>query len=334
MSVYFGRFFELLTKRGITQETLCKACNISPKTILGMKRGRLPSMEAIDKICNYLNCDFNDIMEHVKSDGYEPLIDKQLEANLTELCGVYRVALKEFMQNKGLAVGDISKLSGLSVNTIKSLLVGKIVSSKSCAILYSISKDFSLIVDEKIRLYNTGVQLENSAVIMARNKIEKFAGNADTIALLKKAVIDYMKQNALNNKQYSYKVGITITTLENLMAGKAVTYTVLRKLLDTLSDKVIIEIAESIDETKPIISLSTKFRPRNCNKCVAFDKDYKECRLLYKMEEKDGEYYSIEPCSKPRTYTAVYDEAQARNIQFRNRKDVEYYPEKINRWDN
>ncbi len=335
MSVYFGRLFELLTKRGITQETLCKACNISPKTILGMKRGMLPSMEVIDKICNYLNCDFNDIMEHVKSEGYEPLIDKQLESNLTELCGVYRVALKKYMQNNHLTVGDISKLSGLAVNTIKNLLVGKIISSKSCAILYSISKDFSSLVDEKIRLFKNGVQLENSSVIMARNKIEKFAGNSDTIVLLKRAVIAYMKKNALDNKKYSDKVGITVATLENLMAGKAVTYTVLRKLLDTLSDKVIIEIAENIDETNPIVSLSTKFRPRNCNKCVAFDKEYQECRLLYKTTKtEEGEYYSAEPCSKPRTYTAVYDEAQARNIQFRKRKNVEYYPEKINRWDN
>ena len=292
MSVYFGRLFELLTKRGITQETLCKACNISPKTILGMKRGRLPSMEVIDKICNYLNCDFNDIMEHVKSEGYDSLIDKQLENNLTQMCGVYRVALKEYMQNFGLTVEDITERVGLSINTVKTLLVGKIISSKSCYKLLSISVDFIQLINEKIHLFNQGVQLENSSVVMARNKIEKFAGNSDTITLLKKAVADYMKKNALDNKSYCKEAGIAISTLENLIAGKPVTYTVLRKILDTLSDKVIIEIEESIDESKPIISLSTKFRPRNCNKCPAFDKEYQECRLQYKINQQaEGEYY-------------------------------------------
>lgn len=334
MSVYFGRLFELLTKMGITQEALCKACNISPKTILGMKRGVLPSLEVIDKICNYLNCDFNDIMEHVKSDGYEPLIDKQLEANLTDLCGVYRVALKEYMQNNGLAVGDISKLSGLSINTIKSLLVGKIVSSKSCTILYSISKDFSLLVDEKILLYKNGVQLEDSAVIMARNKIEKFAGNADTIALLNQAVFEYRMEKFLDGKSFAEQIDVNVATLHKLMAGKAVTYTVIRKILDVLSDETIIKIAGKIDETKPISTLSNRFRPRNCNKCPAFDKERKECKLLYKVSQKDnGEYYSAETCSKPRSYTAVYEEGQARNIPFKKPENVVYIPAKFGRWD-
>ena len=31
----------------------------------------------------------------------------------------------------------------------------------------------------------------------------------------------------------------------------------------------------------------------------------------------NGEYYSAETCSKPRSYTAVYEEGQARSIQFK-----------------
>ena len=273
-------------------------------------------------------------MEHVKSDGYEPLIDKQLEANLTDLCGVYRVALKEHMQNNGFTVGEVSKLSGLSINTIKSLLVGKIVSSKSCSILYSISKDFSLLVDEKICLYKNGVQLENSAVIMARNKIEKFAGNTDTIALLNQAVFEYRMGEFLDGKSFAEQIGVNVATIDKLMAGKAVTYTVVRKILEVLSDETIIKISEKIDETKPISTLSNRFRPRNCNKCPAFDKERKECKLLYKISQKDnGEYYSAETCSKPRSYTAVYAEGQARSIPFKKPDNVVYIPAKHDRWD-
>ena len=335
MSVYFGRLFDLLTKRGISQETLCRACNISTKTLAAMHHGISPSIEVLDRICDYLDCGFDNIMQHVKSEGYEPLISKQIESNLTQTCGIFRVALKEYMNNKGWTVEDVSNHSGLSINTIKKLLVGKIISGKSCVGLLEISIDFMQLVDKKNELYLKGEPLENSSVVMARNKIEKFAGNLDTIALLKNAVVDYMKKNTLDNKSYAAQVGISVATLDKLMTGKAVTYTVLRKLLDSLSDSIIIKIAESIDETKPIISLSTKFRPRNCNKCPAFDKEYQECRLLYKMaKDAAGEYYSVEPCSKPRTYTAVYDEAQARNIKFRKRKNVEFYPAKTNRWDN
>lgn len=334
MSVFFGRLFDLLAKRGITQEELCCACNISLKTFADMKRGVSPSIEVLDSLCDYLDCGFNDIMEHIRKEGYEPLIDKQIERNLTQGCSIFRVALKEYMQNTGFTEEEISNLSGLSVNTIKNLLVGKIVSSKSCMRLLAISKEFRALAEEKNRLFNKGVELENSSVVIACNKIEKFAGNSDTVALLKAAVIDYMQKNDLDSKSYAEKIGIKVVTLENLIGGKAVIYTVLRKVLDTLSDQTIIEIAENIDEAQPIVSLSTKFRPRNCTKCVAFDKDYKECRLLYKISEQDGEYYSVETCSKPRTFTAVYNEGQARNIQFRKRENVEFYPAKSNRWDN
>ena len=334
MSVFFGRLFDLIVKRGITQEELCRACNISLKTFADMKRGISPSIEVLDSICDYLDCGFNDIMEHVRKEGYEPLIDKQIERNLTQGCSIFRVALKEYMKNTNCTIVEISQTSGLSINTINNLLVGKIISSASCMRLLAISKEFRVLVEEKNRLFNEGVELENSSVVIARNKIEKFAGNSDTVALLKNAVIDYMQKNCLDSKSYAEQIGIKVVTLENLIGGKAVIYTVLRKVLDTLSDKTIIEIAENIDETQPIVSLSTKFRPRNCTKCVAYDKDYKECRLLYKIEQKDSEYYSAEPCSKPRTFTAVYEEGRARNIQFKKRNNVEFYPEKLNRWDN
>ena len=55
MGVYFGRLFDLMIKRNINQETLCQACNISTKTLAAMRRGMMPSMEVIDKICNYLD---------------------------------------------------------------------------------------------------------------------------------------------------------------------------------------------------------------------------------------------------------------------------------------
>ncbi len=334
MGVYFGRLFELMLKRGIKQETLCRACNISTKTLAGMRQGGMPSLVVLDKICNYLDCDFNDIMKHVKNDVADPLIGKQHIYNRTQACGVYRVALKEYMQKTGITLKEVSELSSLSVNTIKSLLVGKIISLNSCEALIEISEDFNILVNKKIRLFQQGISIENSAIVVARNKIEKFAGNPDTVALLKQAVINYMKTHRLEKKSYCERVGISIKAYENLMNNKAVIYSVVRKILDKLSDRVIIEIAECIDDTKPRLTLNNKFRPRNCNKCPAFDKERKECKLLYQITQKDNdEYYSAETCSKPRTHTAVYEEGQARNIEFKKPENVIYIPAKLGRWD-
>ena len=39
--------------------------NISKSTIDKMGRNELVSMDIIDRICNYFNCEINDVVEHV-----------------------------------------------------------------------------------------------------------------------------------------------------------------------------------------------------------------------------------------------------------------------------
>ena len=329
MGVYFGRLFDLMIKRNINQETLCQACNISTKTLAAMRRGMMPSMEVIDKICNYLDCDFADIMQHVKNDIADPLVGKQIDNNRMQGCSVYKVALKEYMKMTGVTVERVCTDTGLCINTVKGLLFDKIISLKSCIKLMQLSDDFVEILNEKAKLYQQGQPLEDSAVIMARNKIVKYAGDSDTVALLKVAASNFIEKKNLGKKACCEKIGISIQTFEKLMGGKAVSCSIIHKILDQLSEREIIEIAEKIDESKPCCKLNTKFRPRNCNKCPAFNNEFSECHLLYSIEKAEtGEYYSSEPCSKPRTYTAVYEEGQKRNIQFKKPKNVEYFSTK------
>jgi len=62
-------------------------------------------------------------------------------------------------------------------------------------------------------------------------------------------------------------------------------------------------------------------------------KKYLAFCYFYRSKIVNGEYYSAETCSKPRSYTAVYEEGQARSIQFKKPDNVLYIPAKHDRWD-
>ena len=59
---------KLLIDRKMKPEHLRRALNLSFNTMSHISKDEYVEMQTIDKICNYLNCRVEDVMEHVKDD--------------------------------------------------------------------------------------------------------------------------------------------------------------------------------------------------------------------------------------------------------------------------
>lgn len=67
MSVSYKKLWKLLIDKGFNK-TILRESGIHPTSIAKMGRNEYVSMEVINKVCNILNCDFGDIIEHIKDE--------------------------------------------------------------------------------------------------------------------------------------------------------------------------------------------------------------------------------------------------------------------------
>lgn len=56
--------FTLLVRKGMTKTQLREAVGIGTATLAKMSKNEYVSMEVLDKICNYLECDIEDVIKH------------------------------------------------------------------------------------------------------------------------------------------------------------------------------------------------------------------------------------------------------------------------------
>ena len=63
MAVSYKKLWKMLIDRDMKKKDLIELCDISKYTIARMNNGENISVETIAKICNALNCGFDDIME-------------------------------------------------------------------------------------------------------------------------------------------------------------------------------------------------------------------------------------------------------------------------------
>lgn len=63
MSVSYKRLFHLMIERGISTSELKELAGFSANIMTRMKRNQYISLESIEKICNALECDSNDVLE-------------------------------------------------------------------------------------------------------------------------------------------------------------------------------------------------------------------------------------------------------------------------------
>ena len=56
--------FTLLVRKGMTKTQLREAVGIGTATLAKMSKNEYVSMEILDKICNYLECDIEDVIKY------------------------------------------------------------------------------------------------------------------------------------------------------------------------------------------------------------------------------------------------------------------------------
>ncbi len=64
--ISYKPLFKLLIDKNMTREDLRNPLGISSATFAKMSKNEYVSLETIDKICNYLDCDIADVIEHIK----------------------------------------------------------------------------------------------------------------------------------------------------------------------------------------------------------------------------------------------------------------------------
>lgn len=66
MGFSYAPLWKLLIDRNMTKEEMRVAIKTSPSTIAKMGKGENVSMDVLDRICNYFDCEISDVIEHVK----------------------------------------------------------------------------------------------------------------------------------------------------------------------------------------------------------------------------------------------------------------------------
>lgn len=66
MSFDYKPFFKTLIDKEVTREQIKKDLQLSPTTMAKLAKGENVSMIVLDKLCQYLNCEIENIIAHVK----------------------------------------------------------------------------------------------------------------------------------------------------------------------------------------------------------------------------------------------------------------------------
>ncbi len=61
--ICYNRLFKLLIDKGMKKTELANAVGITPNTLAKLSKNEVVSMETLIKICKYLECSFDDIVE-------------------------------------------------------------------------------------------------------------------------------------------------------------------------------------------------------------------------------------------------------------------------------
>ena len=64
MSFSYKPLWKLLIDKDMSKKDLMKATNISKSTMNKLGRSEMISLEVIDRICNYFDCNIEDIIEY------------------------------------------------------------------------------------------------------------------------------------------------------------------------------------------------------------------------------------------------------------------------------
>ena len=71
MAFSYKPLWKMLIDREMTKKQLMQATGISKSTMDKMGRGEQVSMDIIDRICVYFDCDISSVIEHIKTEHGE-----------------------------------------------------------------------------------------------------------------------------------------------------------------------------------------------------------------------------------------------------------------------
>ena len=66
MAFSYKPLWKILIDRDMTKKQLMHETKLSKSTLDKMGRKETVSLEVLDRICNYLNCKIEDVIEHIK----------------------------------------------------------------------------------------------------------------------------------------------------------------------------------------------------------------------------------------------------------------------------
>lgn len=68
MAVRYNKLWKLLVDKKMSKAELRRAAEISPNTMTKLRRDEIVALPILDRICETLNVDYGDIIEHVKNE--------------------------------------------------------------------------------------------------------------------------------------------------------------------------------------------------------------------------------------------------------------------------
>ena len=109
MAVSYDKLFKILQEKGIKKTELLKKLKLSSATIAKLSKNEFVSLEVLEKICQCLNCNIEDIFEFVQ-ETKSPLLKQLIEEKRIKLKGgIYHQIQINFAYNSNHIEG--SKLS-------------------------------------------------------------------------------------------------------------------------------------------------------------------------------------------------------------------------------
>ncbi len=71
MAISYNRLWKLLIDKNMTKTDLKNITGMNSVTLANMGKDRYVSLRMIDKICDELDCDVNDVIEHIADENFE-----------------------------------------------------------------------------------------------------------------------------------------------------------------------------------------------------------------------------------------------------------------------
>ena len=68
--IKYDKLWETAVKRGITKSMLTKKYNVSKAQLYRLRYNQPVSTNTLDRLCNILECDISDIMEHIPDNNF------------------------------------------------------------------------------------------------------------------------------------------------------------------------------------------------------------------------------------------------------------------------